>query len=56
MIVILKNFNGKIGNDVVPGVAQRFNELTKNNNGERLLMICANNEPKINNTFFDHKQ
>ena len=44
-----------VGNDVLRGVKQRFNGDVLNYNGELLVNLCASNELRINNTFFDHK-
>ena len=49
-------FNARIRNDVLRGVKQRFNEDVLNYNGELLVNVCASNELRINNTFFDHKR
>lgn len=54
-IFIMGDFNSRIGNTVLPGVMQRFNEDVINNNGEMLITLCAQNELRINNTFFRHK-
>lgn len=55
-IFIMGDFNSRIGNQVIPGVMQRYNEEISNENGNMLLDICAHNELRINNTFFDHKK
>lgn len=55
-IFIMGDFNSRIGNQVIPGVMQRYNEEISNENGNMLLDICAHNELRINNTFFDHKE
>ncbi|XP_055384192.1 uncharacterized protein LOC129613898 [Condylostylus longicornis] len=54
-IILLGDFNARVGNDAVRGIKQRFNESEMNDNGERLTQFCAQNELRINNTFFDHK-
>ncbi|XP_056647239.1 craniofacial development protein 2-like [Diorhabda sublineata] len=55
-IMILGDFNGRIGNEVISGIKNRFNEETLNSNGEQLIQFCAHNELRINNTFYPHKQ
>ncbi|XP_056639351.1 craniofacial development protein 2-like [Diorhabda sublineata] len=55
-IMILGDFNGRIGNEVISGIKNRFNEKTLNSNGEQLIQFCAHNELRINNTFYPHKQ
>ena len=54
-MIMLGDFNARIGNDVLRGVKQRFNEDVLNYNGELLVNVCASNELWINNTFFDHQ-
>ncbi|XP_044749781.1 uncharacterized protein LOC123310378 [Coccinella septempunctata] len=54
-VIMLGDFNARIGNEVLPGIKQRFNEDVLNYNGELLVNMCALNELRINNTFFDHK-
>lgn len=56
IIVVLGDFNRRVGNDIILGVTQKFNEQRKNNNGEQLIMFCVNNELRISNTVFDYKQ
>lgn len=53
--IIAGDFNARIGNDVIPGIKNRFNETHLNENGELLIEFCLDNELRINNTFFDHK-
>lgn len=53
-IIILGDINARIGNDVIPGVKQQFNEGTCNNSGDIFTQFCVNNNLRINNTFFDH--
>ncbi|XP_056647256.1 craniofacial development protein 2-like [Diorhabda sublineata] len=55
-IMILGDFNGRIDNEVISGIKNRFNEETLNSNGEQLIQFCAHNELRINNTFYSHKQ
>lgn len=54
--IILGDFNARIGNQIIPGIKQRFNENVLNDNGELMIDLCALNELRINNTFYDHKE
>ncbi|XP_050455169.1 craniofacial development protein 2-like [Cataglyphis hispanica] len=54
-ILIMGDLNARIGNAVVDGVKQRFNEAHINDNGEKLDAFCAQNRLRINNTYYDHK-
>ncbi|XP_055377908.1 craniofacial development protein 2-like [Condylostylus longicornis] len=53
---ILGDMNARVGNNVVDGVKQRFSEDQTNENGIKLTLFCANNELRINNTYFNHKK
>ncbi|XP_043488923.1 craniofacial development protein 2-like [Polistes fuscatus] len=53
--VILGNFNARIGNKVINGIRNRFNEDTLNYNGDMLINFCAMNELQINNTLYPYK-
>jgi len=55
-IILLGDFNARIGNDVIPGVKNRFNEEAHNENGQTLVDFCTHNEFHIINTFFPHKE
>ncbi|XP_057657912.1 craniofacial development protein 2-like [Diorhabda carinulata] len=54
-IIVLGDLNARIGNDVIPGVKQKYNEAIINENGEALIDFCVRNEVRINNTYFPHK-
>lgn len=54
-IMILGDLNARIGNEILEGIKNRFNEETLNNSGEQLIQFCAHNELRINNTFYPHK-
>ena len=41
LIIILGDFNAHINNEVIPGVKQRFNENTLNDNGELLINLYS---------------
>lgn len=52
---ILGDFSARIGDTVVPGIKQRFNESVTNENGELMVTSCSTDELRINNTFFKNK-
>lgn len=54
-MILLGDFNARIGNEVVPGIIQKFTENTLNDNGELIINTCAFNRLRINNVFYDHK-
>ena len=54
-VLILGDLNARIGNDMVYGMKQRFNEDVTNENRTMFTQFCADNELRINNTFFQHK-
>lgn len=54
-VFIMGDFNARTRNNTVPGNMQKFNEEVINNNGELLITLCAQNELRINDTYFPHK-
>lgn len=54
-LIVLGDFNARVGNNEIPGIKQRFNEDILNDNGELMINLCTLSEMRINNTFFDHK-
>lgn len=54
-VIILGDLNARVGNKVLPGIMNRFNEEHTNGNGEILIDFCARYSLRINNTFFPHK-
>jgi hypothetical protein len=54
-IITLDDLNSRVGNDVIPGIKQRFDKNEYNSNGELLVECCTNINLRINNTFSDHK-
>lgn len=54
-VIILGDFNARIGNETLLNVKQKYNESIINENGELLIDFCARNELRINNTYFPHK-
>ncbi|XP_030750157.1 uncharacterized protein LOC115877947 [Sitophilus oryzae] len=55
-IILLGDLNARIGNQVVDGIKQKYNENITNRNGEILTEFCGQNELRINNTYFPHKE
>ena len=57
MVVVMGDFNARVGSDVSPwGTVlgpHGFGDV--NENGERLLDFCANNQLVLTNTWFQHK-
>lgn len=49
-IILMGDLNARIGNQVAPGIVQKYNEETRNDNIDRLLSLCIGNELRINNT------
>ncbi|XP_030767311.1 craniofacial development protein 2-like [Sitophilus oryzae] len=54
-IILLGDLNARIGNEVVDGIKQKYNENITNRNGEILTEFCGQNELRIN-TYFPHKE
>lgn len=54
-IMIMGDFNAHIGNTVIPGIKQRFNDPEVNDSGDDMMEFCVMNELCVTNTFFDHK-
>ena len=54
-LIILGDFNTRIGNNAVPGIKQTFNKCILNDNEELMSNLCTFNELRINNTSFDHQ-
>ena len=56
-IMVLGDLNARVGNNVETscGVVGREGEATTSPNGERLIDFCLENNMKIANTFFPHK-
>lgn len=51
-IFIMSDFNPRVGNHIIPGVMERFNEEVIDGNGNMLFDFCSHFELEINNTFF----
>lgn len=54
-MIILGDSNARMGNSAIPGVEQRFNKNTLNDNGQLMINLRTFNEMRIYNTLFDHK-
>lgn len=52
-IILLGDFNARIGNEIISGIKQRLNENVFNDNGEVVIDICTFNELRINNTIYN---
>lgn len=53
-VILMGDLNARVGDEVVKGVKCKYNEeATKN--GEQLVQLCAQNELRMNNTFYPHK-
>lgn len=52
-VIVAGDFNARTGNEIIPGIKQRFNENCLNDNGELLIDLCTFNNLRINNTFFN---
>lgn len=50
----MTDLNARVGNDVIPGIRQRFIEDTQNNNVDVVVDLFSQNDLKISNTFFTH--
>lgn len=41
---MLGDLNARVGDEIIPGIKNRFNENDINDNGEILIQFCALNE------------
>ncbi|KAH1023768.1 hypothetical protein HUJ05_003370 [Dendroctonus ponderosae] len=48
--------NARVGNGVIDGIKHKYNENVTNRNGKMLTEFCAQNELRMNNTYFSHKE
>lgn len=55
-LIVLGNLNGRTGKKQNDKVVGRYGEETTNNNGERIITICEQNQLKILNGYFQHKE
>src|SRR3978361_301884 len=56
-LYIAGDFNGRTGksDEVYSGVIGSHGEITRNNNGRRMLDFCMMHNLIVTNTFFEHK-
>lgn len=55
-ILMMGDFNGKVGSKIADKIVGRHGEEVSNNNGERLISICERYDLKITNGFSEHKE
>lgn len=53
--IFLGDFNTRVGSEVLNGIKNRFNEEIVNESGEQLILLCAQNKLRINNSFYPRK-
>ena len=57
VLFIIRDWNGKVGNQEIPGVTGKFGLGEQNEAGQRLIEFCQENTLVIANTFFQrHKR
>ena len=57
MLFIIRDWNGKVGNQEIPGVTGKFGLGMRNEAGKRLIEFCQENALVIANTLFQqHKR
>lgn len=54
-LIILGDFNSRVGRKKGNHVVGEFGESTENDNGKRLISVCEQNQLKILNGFFQHR-
>lgn len=54
-IIMLGDFNARVGCKIGDKVVGKFGEIQRNDNGEKLIDLCTQNNLKITNGFFEHK-
>lgn len=54
-LIMLGDFNSKVGVSKISKVVGKFGNSELNNNGRRLIDLCEEYHLKIQNTFFDHE-
>lgn len=55
-LLILGDLNGRVGRKQNDPVIGKYGEDRRNNNGERLIALCEQNNLKIMNGFYQHKE
>ena len=57
VLLIIRDWNAKVGNQEIPGVTAKFGHGVQNEARQRLIGFCQENEPVITNTLFQqHKR
>ena len=51
-VVVLGNLNARVGNEVIEGIVGRHGVPGRNESGERLLEMCAEQELVVGNSWF----
>ena len=51
-MVVLADLNARVGNEVIEGIVGRHGVPGRNESGERLLEICAEQELAVGNSWF----
>lgn len=50
-LILMRNFNARIGKDVIPKMKQKFNERINNQNAERMVTFYTTNVLRVNNKY-----
>ena len=51
-VVVLEDLNARVGNDVIEGIVGQHGVPGRNDSGERLLEMCAEQELVVGNSWF----
>ena len=51
-VVVLADLNARVGNEVIEGIVGRYAVPGRNESGERLLQMCAEQELVVGNSWF----
>ena len=51
-VVVLRDLNARVGNEVIEGIVGRHGVPGRNGSGERLLEMCAEQELVVGNSWF----
>ena len=51
-VVVLGDLNARVGNEVIEGIVGRHGVPRRNESGERLLEMCAEQELEVGNSWF----
>ena len=55
-VVVLDDFNARVGDGEVEGVVEKYGVPGENESGERLLDMCMEQELVIGNSFFQEER